>query len=67
MTCRNLQTLEIPSVTDNGLEQIGRLTSLEELYLRGASYPRGDREARWKLGQEDYLRLVEYARGTPSK
>lgn len=26
------------------------------------TYPRGEREARWKLGQEDYLRLVEYAR-----
>lgn len=25
-------------------------------------YPRGQRVARWKLGQEDYLRLVEYAR-----
>ena len=29
------------------------------------AYPRGEREGRWKLGQEDYLRLVEYAR-TPS-
>ena len=27
------------------------------------TYPRGERTARWKLGQEDYLRLVEYARG----
>jgi hypothetical protein len=26
------------------------------------TYPRGEREARWKLGQEDYLRLVEFAR-----
>jgi hypothetical protein len=25
-------------------------------------YPRGQREARWKVTQEDYLRLVEYAR-----
>jgi hypothetical protein len=28
-------------------------------------YPRGQSEARWKLGQEDYLRLVEYARSAP--
>lgn len=27
------------------------------------SYSRAERTARWKLGQEDYLRLVEYARG----
>jgi hypothetical protein len=25
--------------------------------------PRGERIARWKQRQEDYLRLVEYARG----
>jgi hypothetical protein len=30
------------------------------------TYSRAERTARWKLGQEDYLRLVEYARGTPS-
>ena len=29
------------------------------------TYPRGEREARWKLGQKDYLRLVEYARSAP--
>lgn len=27
------------------------------------TYSRAERTARWKLGQEDYLRLVEYARG----
>jgi hypothetical protein len=27
------------------------------------AYSRAERTARWKLGQEDYLRLVEYARG----
>jgi len=25
-------------------------------------YSRGQRTARWKIGQEDYVRLVEYAR-----
>jgi hypothetical protein len=29
-------------------------------------YARGQREARWKVGQEDYLRLVEYARPAPA-
>jgi hypothetical protein len=28
------------------------------------TYSRAERATRWKLGQEDYLRLVEYARGT---
>jgi hypothetical protein len=30
------------------------------------TYSRADRTVRWKLGQEDYLRLVEYARGEPA-
>jgi Leucine-rich repeat (LRR) protein len=36
--CRNLHTLEVPSerLTDSGMEQIGRLTSLEVLYLTSA-------------------------------
>jgi hypothetical protein len=29
------------------------------------TYSRAERTVRWKLGQEDYLRLVEYARGAP--
>jgi hypothetical protein len=30
------------------------------------TYSRAERTVRWKLGQEDYLRLVEYARGDPA-
>lgn len=30
------------------------------------TYSRAQRTVRWKLGQEDYLRLVEYARGGPT-
>jgi hypothetical protein len=45
--------------------------SLENLPIQGVAIPlnvatvhylRGERESRWKLGQEDYLRLVELAR-----
>ncbi len=30
------------------------------------TYSRAERTVRWKLGQEDYLRLVEYARSEPA-
>jgi hypothetical protein len=30
------------------------------------AYSRAERTVRWKLSQEDYLRLVEYARGEPA-
>ena len=30
------------------------------------TYSRGERTVRWKLDQEDYLRLVEYAREEPA-
>jgi hypothetical protein len=45
--------------------------SIENLPIQGVAIPlnvatvhylRGERESRWKLGQEDYLRLVELAR-----
>ncbi|OHE77476.1 MAG: hypothetical protein A2107_15355 [Verrucomicrobia bacterium GWF2_62_7] len=31
------------------------------------TYSRAERTVRWKLGQEDYLRLVEYARAAPDR
>jgi len=51
------------SVSGGSLEDLPKIQGVGiPLNVATVHYVRGQRESRWKLGQEDYLRLVELAR-----
>jgi len=51
------------SVSGGSLEDLSKIQGVGiPLNVATVHYLRGERESRWKLGQEDYLRLVELAR-----
>jgi hypothetical protein len=51
------------SVSGGSLEDLAKIQGVGiPLNVATVHYLRGERESRWKLGQEDYLRLVELAR-----